>query len=383
MSVNVVPIVVYSGMMGVTIFALLDATFKPRQRQTTFLIGLLVLLLIHILGELYIYTGAYQYMPALAGVQLPIRVLLGPALYFYACATMSANGTQSKRAYLTALLGPLLVTFSMVPFAFGLSSEEKLALADPLTRDPENFKLALAACTISMLVFIVFTGIYLFAALKLHRRHRAQLMDRFATIERRSLDWFRVVLILWGCIWLMYAIEYITAFMNWRWIGSGVVLPILEASVLVAFTYLALNQTVLNESDKVPSKTSNNRVAALSIEKMELIADKLNKVMAEKKLFMEEELSLNRLSVALSVSENHISETLSQYLKTNFFHFVNGFRIEEAKKLLQSTDRLVSTIAFEVGFNSKSTFNTAFKKSSGLTPTAFRKQLQMAKAEKG
>jgi transcriptional regulator GlxA family with amidase domain len=180
----------------------------------------------------------------------------------------------------------------------------------------------------------------------------------------------------------MYALEYITVFMNWRWFGSGVVLPTLEASVLMAFAYLALNQTVLAESDKGSLLASNTRVAALTVEKMGLIADKLNKVMAENRLFLEENLSLNRLSLAISVSENHISETLSQYLNTNFFHFVNGFRIEEAKNLLQGTDNSVTNITFEVGFNSKSTFNAAFKKSIGTTPSSFRKQFQLQITEK-
>lgn len=52
---------------------------------------------------------------------------------------------------------------------------------------------------------------------------------------------------------------------------------------------------------------------------MQKVADKLDKVMKDEKLFLGEDLSLNRLSGAISVSENHISETLSQHLKTNFF----------------------------------------------------------------
>lgn len=87
---------------------------------------------------------------------------------------------------------------------------------------------------------------------------------------------------------------------------------------------------------------------------------------------MEEDLSLKRLSEATEVSENHISETLSQHLQTNFFRYVNGYRIELAKRLLATTSKNVSTIAYDVGFNSKSTFNSAFKRSSGMTPTAFR-----------
>lgn len=83
--------------------------------------------------------------------------------------------------------------------------------------------------------------------------------------------------------------------------------------------------------------------------------------MKEGKLFLHNDLSLKKLSESISETENHISETLSQLLQTNFFQFVNGFRIEEAKAELQDKGKLVTNIALDVGFNSKSTFNTAFK----------------------
>ena len=84
MNINLFPTIIYSCMLGVMLFALLDTWNKPRQRQNFYLAGLFGLLLMHILGELFIYSGAYQYAPGLAGMNLPVRVLLGPALYFYA-----------------------------------------------------------------------------------------------------------------------------------------------------------------------------------------------------------------------------------------------------------------------------------------------------------
>ena len=106
---------------------------------------------------------------------------------------------------------------------------------------------------------------------------------------------------------------------------------------------------------------------------MQLIAVKLERAMTDDKLFLQDNLSLNKLSESISETENHISETFSQFLNTKFFQFVNGFRVEEAKKALQESDKLVTNIAFDVGFNSKSTFNTAFKKAGGYSPSAYRK----------
>lgn len=382
MGINIIPTVIYSAMLGMTVFALFDVAHKPRHKQSLYLAGLLCLLLIHILGELFIYSGAYQYAPALAGAQFPIRVLLGPALYFYAFATMSPQKTLPKNAYLLALLGPVIVILGMLPFIFGISSEQKLALANPATRDPELFKIALTTCLFAMLAFITFTAIYLVATFRLQNRHRLQLMERFSDIEKRSMDWFKRVLILWAVVWLFFTLEYGITFMGWSWFGKGLILPLFEALILMTFSHYALRQPVLKDSDKADPQSKPVRTATLGQSQMQQIAEKLTTAMTRDSLFMQEDLSLKRLAETIAVSENHISETLSQFLHTNFFQFINSYRVEQAKTLLASTAQNVSCIAYEVGFNSKSTFNSAFKKSSGLTPTAYRNQQKMTMSEK-
>ena len=377
--VDVFPTVIYSSMIGMTTIAFLEAFKKPKERQSTFLKGLLLLLLVHLAGELFIYSGAYVYAPALAGVQFPFRVLLGPALYFYAHATMSPNKAINRQVWALALSGPVLVILVMLPFIFVISPEEKLALANPLTRDPKLWQIAVFTCLSATFVFILFTVLFLMMALKLHHSHRLQLMERFSEIEQRSLTWFKPVLLIWGAAWLMYAIEFSLSALGWLWFGSGKVLPILEAVALAIFIQKALSQKVLSESEKGLPRANKTRTALLSTEKMQLIASKLERAMIDDKLFLQDNLSLNKLSESISETENHISETLSQFLNTKFFQFVNGFRIEEAKRALQNSDKLVTTIAFDVGFNSKSTFNTAFKKIVGYSPSAYRNSILESK----
>jgi len=359
-------------MIGMIIPALLEVLIRPKERQNIFFKVLLLLLLIHFAGELFIYSGAYSYAPALAGAQFPFRVLLGPALYFYAHATMSPDKAIDKRMSALALSGPILVLLVMLPFIFLITPAEKLALADPSIRDPELWQIALFTCLSATFLFITFTILFLVAALKLHNSHRQQLMERFSEIEQRSLDWFRPILVIWGAAWLMYAIEFSLSALGWFWFGSGILFPVFEAVALAVFIQKALSQKVLKESEKGLPRASQNRTALLSAEKMQLIASKLEHAMKEDKLFLQDNLSLNKLSESISESENHISETLSQFLHTKFFQFVNGFRVEEAKQVLQNSDKLITTIAFDVGFNSKSTFNTAFKKIVGYSPSAYR-----------
>lgn len=376
--VHLLATILYSCIMGITILALLEVFKRPNDKQNICLKGLLFLLLIHSAGELYVYSGAYVYAPGLVGAHLPFRVLLGAALYFYAYASLSADKGIHKRMVLLAMSGPIIVVLGMLPFAFMISPAEKIALVNPSTRDPELWKIAVFTCLFTTFVFIFYTSVYLVAALKLHSGHRQQLMERFSDIEQRSLDWFRPVLIIWGATWLMYAVEFSLSVLGWRWFGAGILLPILEVIALAIFVQKALNQKMLNDSEKSlahveQQNQDRTRVSILSVEKMQLIASKLEHVMKEDKLFLQENLSLRKLSESISESENHISETLSQFMDTKFFQFVNCFRVAEAKEALQNSDKLVTSIAFDVGFNSKTTFNATFKKLVGHTPTAYRK----------
>ena len=174
-------------------------------------------------------------------------------------------------------------------------------------------------------------------------------------------------------VWLSYALEFYLNVLGIYWFGSGIVLP--QVCALALFIQKALRQKPLATSDKVQPKVEQPRVALLSSEQMQNIANKLNKAMVDEKLFLSNDLSLKSLSDHINETENHISETLSQQLHTNFFNYANGFRIEEAKKALAESSKLIINIAYDVGFNSKSTFNSAFKKVVGCSPSVYRKQL--------
>ncbi|NVK56808.1 MAG: helix-turn-helix transcriptional regulator [Alteromonadaceae bacterium] len=360
--------------MGISVFVLMQISLKSKTRQTLYLLGLQLLLLIHIWGELFIYSGAYVYAPSLAGAQFPVRMLLGPALYFYAHATMSPVKQLSKRAFFVGLLGPLIVIIGMLPFLLGISAEEKLALANPATRDPDLYRIALYTCIFAMVAFASYTGAYLYAAFKLQRNHSLQLMTRFSDVEKRSMNWFKLLLMFWGLSWMLFILDFGLGLFGLRWFGSDVLLPVFEAIVLMVFSLFALRQPIIKDSEKGISTQQEKRQPSLAPDRMEAVSGKLKSAMQNDLLYLEDDLSLKKLSEHVNVSENHISETLSQCLNTNFYHFVNEFRIEHAKSNLLTSTKTVAEIAYASGFNSKSTFNTAFKKITNVTPTAFRNE---------
>lgn len=376
MSVDVLPTIIFSFKLGIAGLAIAQSLLSAKrgQKYTYYLTGVLIFLSIHTLGDLLIVSGGYRFFPNLVGLQLPLATLIGPAFYFYARSMMTRSSVLSAKSIFIASIGPLLGVLALLPFAIGLNAEQKLSLANPLTRDPELYKFALVTCLLSTLAFLTTTLLYFGATYRLLINHKAQLMKRFSDIEKESLDWLRSILFLWGSVWVLYTIEYVLGFLGVRWIGSGFVIPMLNLILLLVFAHLSLNQPVLSENHKSEDSESQPRTATLEEDRMKRISTKLQEAMQSERLFCENELTLHQLSSTINVSENHISETMSQHLGVNFFSFINHYRVEEAKKLLATTAKSIIDISLESGFNSRSTFNSAFKKAEGVTPSAYRKQ---------
>lgn len=110
------------------------------------------------------------------------------------------------------------------------------------------------------------------------------------------------------------------------------------------------------------------------------IVSKITIVMDGDKLYQETELTLQDLAKKLDYPAHQVSQAINEGMKKNFYDLVNGYRVEEAKRLLvnpKNTNYTILSVGFEAGFNSKTTFNTVFKKFTGLTPTEFREKQKM------
>lgn len=114
----------------------------------------------------------------------------------------------------------------------------------------------------------------------------------------------------------------------------------------------------------------------------DLINEQINNLMNEEKLFSNYELKLNDLARRLSLTPHQLSEFINGKYNMSFPHFINSFRIEEAKKLLiTNPEQSVISICFQVGFSSKSAFNAAFRKSAGRSPVEYREENQFSKGK--
>jgi len=106
------------------------------------------------------------------------------------------------------------------------------------------------------------------------------------------------------------------------------------------------------------------------------IAERIKSIMEEEKPYLQSSFSLQNLAKQLKVQPHHLTQTLNENLGLSFFELAAQHRIAEAQRLLQdpaTRDLTIEDIAERVGYLSKSAFNAAFKKQTGMTPTAWRR----------
>ena len=144
---------------------------------------------------------------------------------------------------------------------------------------------------------------------------------------------------------------------------------VVSVGVTVGALYLLLREFSAPE----PAAQDRYAKSQLGTPIRQRIRRKLEAALGEAAIYKRSDLSLRTLSEVLSENPHYVSQVISQELNTSFYELVNHYRVEQAKRLLRDTpDETVLSIAMNVGFNSKSAFHAAFRRSTGCTPTGFR-----------
>ncbi|MCG2841203.1 helix-turn-helix transcriptional regulator [Sandaracinobacter sp. RS1-74] len=330
-------------------------------------------------------------LPGLAGNDLPgwltgWELLLLPALPILLRRYLDGlTGTAAtRRDWLWALApGVLLLPFLLVAPA----ARQALLAGDVPDLAPPLLLAAVVSVGLFWLAWLAVTLASAFAIAIRLRRHRARLAAIYSTEGRGDLRGFVVTAALLGGIFLVQLGEMIAA-------GFGVELLSGRADDLfllaVIFGIAVHGLTVepplpewvddaLSVDDgepDAPAPPAGTRPAyarsGLADADLDRILDRLDRSMADGQLWADPMLTLKDLAEAASVRPGYLSQALNQRRGVSFFDYVNGLRIDAACDLLLQSDRTALAIAQEVGFNAKSTFNAAFRKARGMSPSAWR-----------
>mgnify|MGYP003630809325 FL=1 len=147
--------------------------------------------------------------------------------------------------------------------------------------------------------------------------------------------------------------------------------------VIVAFLFytIALKLVVSPTDILIKKEAEKYRSSHLNAEDSEHIKSKLLLLMEKDKIYADSKLSIQKISEFLKIPRQYISEVLNNYMQTNFQDFINSYRIEAFINALQEKEYehySLLGIAKQVGFNSKTSFNTSFKKLKKMTPSEYK-----------
>jgi AraC-like DNA-binding protein len=138
-------------------------------------------------------------------------------------------------------------------------------------------------------------------------------------------------------------------------------------------------QEELKHAEELEMHSGAKLETTRSDEKVVLIVERTIRLMEEDKVYLQTDLTIQDLADKLQVQSYLLSQAINERLQKTFYDLINGYRVEEAKRLLldpKTRNNKVLALGFDSGFNSKTTFNTVFKKFTGLTPSEFREQHQ-------
>ncbi len=332
LSNNIILVLATLGLFQGFFLSMYLFTLKKGNRKLNIYLALILMGLTIRIGKsvlgYYIPLEAWQKNIGISG-----SLLVGPFLWFYGKILLQESKTLSKSNYL-----------HLLPFTlFALM----LALI-PSSGDFENF------WNYGLVVFHL--AIYLVASWSILIRNNSNY------ITRRAI-WYRNILIGVTFIWLFYLSNFLNLKLHYIW---G---PIFYSFLIYAFTYLFLNRDTF-DLDKYEN-SSLDKESSIALFK------NIEKLFETEKLFLEPTISLNTISERLSKSSREVSQSINENTQQNFREFVNSHRIEKAKKLLvdsEGRNEKIATVAYDSGFGTVTAFNIAFKKITGITPSAYQKR---------
>ena len=383
--------------------ALLLATRRDNSAANRILAVAMVAFAVFILEDVSYETGYFRDFPHVIGLSKPLVFCFGPLMFLYV-VTVSRGGHDVPRRLWLHFIPAAVVLAITLPF-FVKSGGEKLAFL----ADLQQYGAPAYLAVIENLQY-VHGIIYVVLTLVLLHRHRRSIEHFYSSTEQINLVWLRNLTVGIVVIWITASglhVLQLAGFASGEL--EGQVTPVILSILVYAIGYFGLRQPEIFDrrrlpepADPVPSSVegagpsalSRSRVdtplpanpvayekSGLSPERATAIERDLLEQMRTTQPFKNNGLTLPQLAESMGISAHHLSEVINVTIGSSFYDFVNHYRVDEVKRRLadpESAHLTLLAIAEESGFNSKSSFNSFFKKATGQTPSQYRKEIQNA-----
>lgn len=361
---------------------------KKQKSVGDFVLGCwLAFLGLHLLDTYLNSTGLVFSYPHLLAIGYNFPTLQGPFMFVYVLVLINKGGSFKPIYWFHSLPFLIFTVYLFYDFYF-LSGPEKLTYYKiQAAHLSPAFKL--------MWIFKVFLGpMYIIWSLIELRKHKRNIAEYFSYSECINLNWLKYVIAGLGGVWIIVLTSvFLTIY--YPEIASYMrdYAIYLSVTVVVFFLgYFGLRQQIIYEkpiqnlenyklinTKKVIAGKPKERYKKSGLDEntAKEYHQKLLNHMVKEKPYLNGKLGLKEVADHLNISINHLSQIINEQSGMSFYDFVNQYRIDEVKARLAEPSNgqfTLLSIAYDCGFNSKSSFNSIFKKATGITPSQFLKR---------
>ncbi len=387
--------IVITGIILAIFLSLILASKKSKSLSDKILLAWLIVIAITLtLFKLQTVEARYDY-PFLLGWCFPFPLLQWPFLYLYVLSLTSIEPLKTKLYFHFLPFFLSILLFSTYLF---LPNNIKLDVYNMQGKGYETeMNINLIAIILSAILYTVLSSLQL-------RKYKKTIKNEFSFTEKITLNW-----LLYLIVGMTFILLIILFGGNDNLIFSSI------TGVVIYIGYFGIKQEgIFNEKLKINSTEtsqngittesrsdiqhvdSNNSVEDMLITKTQATSEKikyeknrlsdgeiksihkrLKELMVGEKLYKNPEISLSEVAQKLHVHPNILSQVINTLEEKNFYDYINSQRVEEFQRLVlqpKSYQFTLLTLAFESGFNSKTSFNRNFKKATNLTPSEFLRQ---------
>lgn len=353
---------------GLSIAAFLFLLTLVKRNKTNadyILAGWMGFMTLHLTLFMLDYSGVSYQHPHLLGILLPFPILHGLFLYLYTIQT-TTNRSPRTGFILVHLIPFSLLVVLAIPF-YSLPGEEKLQVFLNQGKGYEWYS------AIQIFLFVTIGFAYSIASVLEIRKHRKQMHQVSSNHERKKLTWLEWMSYGLGCIWLL------ASFFDDGVIFSGVVLFILFIGVFginqtPAFLATTPQEKIPDSGDRLQDDQHSGKYqkSGLSEDDASRLSDSLEGFMKVNKPYKNPDLTLDELAASMKIHPHQLSQVINSRAGKTFYHYINSYRIKEflvLASLPESSRFTYLGLAYDCGFQSKTTFNKYFKLETGKTPS--------------
>ena len=366
MAFNFYNSIILAGIVqGITFAAVVMTGKKYRATTTLLLAGFILSFSLDNLQYYLEDIGLITELDLLQYYFIPYLLLSGPLFLLYALHMIDPQRKLSKRDrwYFLPFIACLSIClgYKILAITGNLSDEGKESLFE--------FEYILE------IIGIVYDGVI--AVFLLYRLRKILKEKTDVRLIRPELSWlYTMLLILFAIeiIWVFVTIAdygYDQQYWHILYLGMSVLIYLIGYTGIYKYGIYEERKKIRNYSVTMSRPVSGDRRVSEHVAK-------LKDLLVNQRRFLDPTISLEQVADQIGVSKSHLSRLINSEMEMGFNDFLNSLRVEEAKSYLEHPDFANYTllaIGLEAGFNSKTTFNNAFRKITGQTPSEYRNSL--------